>query len=120
MTALSGKPAYQQVADDLRAKITKKRLAVGSQLPSASELMRTYDVSSTVIKAAINQLRIEGLVIGQQGKGVFVRERTEADEQASEEFTALTTQISELRDALGALNDRVAAVEERLPPQKRR
>jgi len=73
-TAPTGRPAYQQVADDLRQQISDGRLPVGSQLPTVSQLMESYGVSNTVIKAAINQLKAENAVIGQQGKGVYVRQ----------------------------------------------
>lgn len=74
MRAPTGKPAYQHVADDLRQQISDGRLPVGSQLPTVAQLMAAYDVSSTVIKSAISQLKTENVVIGQQGKGVYVRQ----------------------------------------------
>ena len=74
MRVPTGKPAYQHVADDLRRQISDGRLPVGSQLPTVAQLMKTYDVSSTVIKSAINQLKAENVVVGQQGKGVYVRQ----------------------------------------------
>src|SRR5215510_12824078 len=73
-TAPTGRPAWQQVADDLRRQISDGRLPVGSQLPTVARLIETYGVSSTVIKSAISQLKAENLVIGQQGKGVYVRQ----------------------------------------------
>jgi GntR family transcriptional regulator len=111
MTELSGRPAYHQVADDLRTKIDKGKLPPGSQLASTAEMMRSYGVSSTVIKAAVNQLRLEGLVIGQQGKGVFVRERTAGSGRPSREYDAIMTRLSEVQDELAQLNDRVSQVE---------
>jgi DNA-binding transcriptional regulator YhcF (GntR family) len=73
-TAPTGKPAYQHVADDLRQQISDGRLPVGSQLPTVARLMETYGVSNTVIKSALSQLKAENVVIGQQGKGVYVRQ----------------------------------------------
>ena len=72
--APTGRPAWQQVADDLRRQIGDGRLPVGSQLPTVARLMETYEVSSTVIKSAISQLKAENVVVGQQGKGVYVRQ----------------------------------------------
>jgi GntR family transcriptional regulator len=74
MRAPTGKPAYQHVADELRQQISDGRLSVGSQLPTVARLMEQYEVSSTVVKSAISQLKAEGVVIGQQGKGVYVRQ----------------------------------------------
>jgi DNA-binding transcriptional regulator YhcF (GntR family) len=76
-----GAPAYQQVADDLRSKISEGVLKVGEAIPSAAKLQESYKVSSTVVQRAINELRGEGLLIGQPGKGVFVKAvpKSEAD-----------------------------------------
>lgn len=124
MTELSGRPAYQQVAEDLRTKITKGRLRPGAQLPSTAAMMESYNVSSTVVKAAVNQLRLEGLVIGQQGKGVFVRDTAaRSGGQTSKEFDAITKQLSRVQDELSQLNDRVARLEDQAasrPARKRR
>jgi GntR family transcriptional regulator len=68
-------PMYQQVAADIRAKIERGILKPGDKLPSTRQLVKDYDVSETVIRFAMVQLRAEGLVYGRQGKGVFVAER---------------------------------------------
>ena len=62
MADWSGRPAYAQVADQLRAAIRGGQFAPGSQLPSYEALMRTYDVSITVIRIAVRGLKTEGLV----------------------------------------------------------
>jgi GntR family transcriptional regulator len=111
--ALTGQPAYRQVADDLRRQIADGSLAVGSRLPTITQLMARYDVSSTVVKAAINQLKIEGLVIGQQGKGVFVRRRARIEPGSdSPEFAEVMKQLQTIRADLEELNERLARVEE--------
>ncbi|WP_431879205.1 GntR family transcriptional regulator [Micromonospora marina] len=43
-------PAYSAIAADLRAAILSGELPAGARLPSASGLMRQYDVSRTVMK----------------------------------------------------------------------
>jgi len=110
---LTGQPAYRQVADDLRRQIADGMLEVGARLPTVTQLMAKYDVSSTVVKAAINQLKIEGLVIGQQGKGVFVRRRARIEPGSdSPEFTEVMRQLQAIRADLEELNERLARVEE--------
>ena len=125
MTELSGEPAYRQVANDLRRQIQEGALAAGSRLPSLTQLTATYGASSTVIKAAINELRADGLVVGQQGKGVFVREPNDltATREGSEGLSLLTDQVKALRVEVQQVNERLAAVEERVgtgKPQRRR
>lgn len=66
-----GTPAYLALAEDLRRKIEAGEYRTGEPLPSATELMASYKVSSTVIKNAMRELRASGHVNSQQGKAVF-------------------------------------------------
>lgn len=71
----SGRPAYLQVADALREQVRGGTYPPGSQLPTERALMETWEVSSKTIRAALDQLRAEGLIFSRQGVGVFVREQ---------------------------------------------
>jgi len=97
-----GRPAYQQVADELRQKIAGGELTVGSVIPSTAQLTKTYGVSSTVVRAAVAQLRADGLLLGQPGKGVFVRSTPEAVAKRTTSIDDLAGQIAELRELCGA------------------
>lgn len=98
MTVMSGTPAYVQVAADLRAQIERGELKPGDRLPSNAQLREIYSVSNTVIRDAINELRRTDLVVGQQGKGVFVQ--TELGEHG-------LTATKELEQRVAALEDRI-------------
>ncbi len=100
MTVMSGTPAYLQVAADLRTQIESGELLPGAQLPSNAQLRGIYSVSNTVIRDAINELRRSGLVIGQQGKGVFVRTEPGAG--------ARPGPAGDLEQRLAALEGRIA------------
>jgi GntR family transcriptional regulator len=69
---------YQQIADDLRAKISSGQLSPGEQLKSQRELSAAYTkalsraVPVSVIRAAAAVLSGEGLVEIRQGLGTFV------------------------------------------------
>lgn len=63
-------PAF--VADEVRTWIAAGKLAPGSKVPTERELGEMYQVSRIVVREAISRLRHEGLVVSQQGKGVFV------------------------------------------------
>ena len=65
---------YVQMADNIRDFIAENRLAPGEQLPSQNVLMNYYGVSQVTVRQAIQKLVNEGLLIGKQGKGVFVAE----------------------------------------------
>jgi DNA-binding GntR family transcriptional regulator len=108
MTSMTGQPAYVQVTAELRRQIASGELAPGGKLPSMSELCRVYGVSNTVIRDALNELRRDGLVVGQQGKGVYVRDDAQ---QATASRADLATRVDELSTALATLAERVATLE---------
>lgn len=110
MTAMSGIPAYIQVAEDLRFKIRQGVFPPGSQLPSMTQLREMYTVSSTVIRSALNELRRDGLIIGQQGKGVFVREQT-GDDHPAQEISELRRRLDDLTETVRRLDHRLTTVE---------
>ena len=68
-------PLYLQIADELRDQILNEQLAPGARLPSEHSLMQTYDASRQTIRKAIAELKTEGLLDAEQGRGVFVRSR---------------------------------------------
>lgn len=67
------RPAFEQVADALRERITRGELEPGAQLPSFSQLVAEYGVAVTTAQRAIRTLKSEGLVEGTPGKGNYVR-----------------------------------------------
>lgn len=113
MDTWSGEPAYRQVADDLRAGIRNGRLAVDTQLPSLFDLMRQYEVSITVVRMALRDLRAEGLVTTHQGKGTFVRKvpPARADGDASIELRAAEVAIDQVWKYVQRLEARIAELE---------
>lgn len=60
------------VAESLSESIRSGRLPLGARLPTEAELCAEYDVSRTVVREAVARLRSAGLVIPQQGRGMFV------------------------------------------------
>lgn len=71
----SDRAVYKQIADHLRSDIEAGRLAAGERLPSESALVNEFEVAQGTIRQALQLLRSEGLVIAEQGKGVFVRNK---------------------------------------------
>jgi DNA-binding GntR family transcriptional regulator len=64
---------YAEIADALRTRIQSGEFAVGDQLPTITELQRTYDVPSLgTIRAAQQLLVDEGMVETRHGVGAFV------------------------------------------------
>ncbi len=66
-------PGYGQVADILRQRITSGQYPAGSRIPSTRELESEFGCSATTVQRAIRVLKLEALVEGTAGVGVFVR-----------------------------------------------
>src|SRR5262249_28751625 len=60
------------VVERIAGEIRSGRLAPGSRLPTAQEVMAAMGVSRTVVREAVAALRAEGLVRTRQGSGAFV------------------------------------------------
>jgi len=101
------RPAYMQVADGLRTSIRVGRLSAGDRLPSGRVLSDEYGVAVMTIQKALDVLRHEGLVVSQQGRGVFVS-------AASAEPPA--DDLAQLKASVEDLTRRVAELETRLGP----
>jgi GntR family transcriptional regulator len=69
------KPAYQQIANDIRQRILDGDYRSGDKLPTEADLMAEYGVSRIVIRNAVQALVSEGLVTTKRGSGMFVREQ---------------------------------------------
>jgi DNA-binding GntR family transcriptional regulator len=81
--AYQGKPAYQQIADDVRQRILDGALRAGDRLPTEVDLMAEYGVSRIVVRNAVEILKNEGLVSKEQGRGTFVRDRRPPERRIS-------------------------------------
>jgi GntR family transcriptional regulator len=66
-------PSYQLVADDIRTRIRSGEYEIGQPIPSTAKLMEMHQVSSTVVRRAVEQLRADGILVGHSGKGVYVQ-----------------------------------------------
>ena len=101
---MSSTPAFQQLASELRTQISAGQLSPGSQLPSMAQLCSLHDVSSTVVRDALNELRRDGLIIGRQGKGVFVADDVGMANTSNEDTQ---TRLERLEEAVRELTERV-------------
>ncbi|GAA0509596.1 GntR family transcriptional regulator [Saccharopolyspora thermophila] len=112
------RPPYQQVADDLRAAIQAGTLAPGDRLPKQPELADEYGVSVGTVKSALNVLRQEALIVSRQGEGSWVRRELPAsvtDDVAGPEQSDVPAMLAEVLQRLSVLDERLAAIEKRLP-----
>lgn len=74
-----GPVGYVELAEILRARITAGQIRPGQRLPSEATLAQTYGVAMKTARAALQQLRNEGLAVSVRGYGVVVREHVEPE-----------------------------------------
>src|SRR5690349_19851886 len=77
---------FRQIATHLREAIRRGELGAGDKLPSETELINHYGVARMTVRQALAELRAEGLVVPEHGRGVFVRARPPVRRLASDRF----------------------------------
>lgn len=116
LSGASDVPLYQQIVDQVRAKILAGELAPGDPLPSIRQLAASLLTSVITTKRAYQELEAAGLINTRPGLGTFVSELS----LRSIEEIKLAGIEAELRDVLtramrmgtssGALQDLVAKI----------
>jgi DNA-binding GntR family transcriptional regulator len=66
---------YHTIAIDVEDRIERREYAPGTRIPSYRELSLIYGVSIATAQRAVRLLRLAGVAVGQQGRGVFVADR---------------------------------------------
>lgn len=72
LDAFSIKPLYRQLREIVEGEIDAGLLKPGDKIPSEAELSQKYEVSRITVRAALNELSEEGILVKIQGKGTFV------------------------------------------------
>jgi GntR family transcriptional regulator len=118
MVDWSGEPAYRQVAEAIRKKIKDEGLEPGAKLPSLQGLMDEHEVSVTVARLALKELKAEGLVAVAPGKGNFVADPAASPsqqfEQAMQQLGAIRQHTEQMAGHVAALEGRLADLESRV------
>jgi len=68
----SGKPIYEQIADQIKEQIMSGALAAGDALPSMRLLAKELHISVITTKRAYEELERDGFLESVPGKGCFV------------------------------------------------
>lgn len=74
------KNAAEVVFDDIRSAITSGRLAVGTRLPSETQLAGRFGVSRPIVREALRSLQTLGLTQTRTGSGTYVLNASPASE----------------------------------------
>lgn len=70
------KKLSDQIAEQLRSKITDKEYLPGDKLPIETDLAKEFNVSRITIREAVHKLDLMGVLEVRQGSGTYVREIT--------------------------------------------
>lgn len=79
-------PYYIQLIEVLKGKINRGEWKPGQQILSEPELCETFQVSRTVVRQALREIELEGLVVRRKGKGTFIAE-PKIDESLAQKLT---------------------------------
>ena len=71
----SGKPIYEQIADQVKEQILAGALSAGDALPSMRVLAKELRISVITTKRAYDELEADGFLYTVAGKGCFVAEK---------------------------------------------
>lgn len=104
-------PRYVQIADDLRGKITAGTYAPRSKLPSNKELTELYGVADGTIRAALEELRGEGIIETQSTLGTFVTSKPKAAAPARLDLNTAGERLAELQQEVRELRSRMGRME---------
>ena len=66
-------PLYYQLKQEIKTSILRGNFKEGDLIPSERELSEKYNLSSTTVRRALNDLVQEDLLERKAGKGTFVR-----------------------------------------------
>jgi GntR family transcriptional regulator len=65
-------PYYIQLMDIIKIKMQLGEWAPGDQIPGEQDLCELYGISRTVVRQALRELELEGVVNRRKGKGTFI------------------------------------------------
>jgi DNA-binding transcriptional regulator YhcF (GntR family) len=101
------RPAYEQIADDLRTAIKEGRLQPGDRLPTEREHAGRYGVAIGTYRQALSVLRQEGWLATHKRHGTVV---LRPEQSPSPEYVELSERLDEIEHHISQLARRVGQV----------
>jgi GntR family transcriptional repressor for pyruvate dehydrogenase complex len=73
---VAGKRAFEEIAEQIRAQLSRQSLRVGDRLPAERQLAEQFHVSRNTLREALRSLEIAGLLELKKGAtgGAFIKE----------------------------------------------
>jgi DNA-binding GntR family transcriptional regulator len=94
-------PAIRQIADAIRDAIHTGELSPGDRIPGQAALVTHFGVAKGTVDTAINALKAEGLLIGRQGAGVFVRTDAGGQDDEDSVLARIEARLARIEKHLG-------------------
>lgn len=124
LSASDPRPMYQQIVDQVTARVMAGDWAPGQALPSIRELAADSGVSVITVRRAYEELERAGVIATRQGKGSVVAERADLPgvlmheelRRQLEALLALAARLGLDRDELHRLLDAAASARHATPP----
>jgi len=109
LSASDPRPMYQQIVDQVTAKVMAGDWTAGQSLPSIRELAAASRVSVITVRRAYEELERAGVIATRQGKGSVVAERGDLPtvlmhEELQRQLEALLACAARLGLSLGELH----------------
>jgi len=119
------RPKSEGIAAEVRRRIMSGEWEPGRKLPSTKALEAEFETTNVTIQRALGKLKAEGFLVGEKGKGVYVRSRAPleiapasmmAPSSAGEPYSWITEAAK--RSQKGS--NRILEVAEVVPPPRAR
>ncbi|MGH3627136.1 MAG: PLP-dependent aminotransferase family protein, partial [Sciscionella sp.] len=111
----AGRTTAHQLAQALRLLILDGRITVGTELPSQRALADALNVSRTMVTAALDEVRADGLLAARRGSGMWVAQQRRARASEVAEQPELIDLARAAPEAISGLIPAIDAVRARLP-----
>src|SRR5215467_9236672 len=98
------RPAYEQIAEDLRTAIKEGRLQPGDRLPTEREHAGRYGVAVGTYRQALSVLREEGRLATHKRHGTVV---VRLEESPSPEYVELSERLDQIERHISQLTRQV-------------
>jgi len=101
------RPVKAQITDDLRQQVASGAYAPGDRLPPLRDLAAGYGVAVETVRAALDELRREGVVQSRSTRGTYVL-RTPSSGTPPSEYGIVMGRIDDLAEEVRRLRAEVA------------
>ena len=108
----SGKPLFQQVADQISLGILNGAYQEESQVPSTTEISKSYQINPATVLKGMNLLVEKGLIEKRRGIGMFVLKGAKEKVRMIRKEEFLTKEVSQLIEEAKKLDINIEELKE--------